>query len=128
MPDRLATWTRSPSRGGRFLASSAWTIHRATTWMMPTVIVAMGEKPKTRGLFHAPLTSDAIVVFEPADHVFRGQILRRANDAFDRAPLPLADKLNVTRTRNPGTNPRIVVETAGDSEKPSIGFVPTREI
>ena len=89
--------------------------YRAETRMMAPVIGAQGKKPNARRLLRALLTSDANIIPEPAQHILRIQLLGLGSDACDRMLAPLIEELNATRTIYPGTQLRLVYETADDS-------------
>ena len=78
--------------------------YRAETQMMPAINAAQGKKPNARKLLGKLFQCEANVIPQPEQGLLRVQLLGLANDASDRALLPLIKELNETATKYPGTD------------------------
>ena len=78
--------------------------YRAETQMMPAINAAQGKKHNARKLLSKLFQCDANVIPQPKQGLLRVELLGLANDASDRALLPLIKELNETATKYPDTD------------------------
>ena len=93
-----------PSAPRHFLDIIRMIAYRAETQMMPAVNAAQGKKHNARKLLGKLFQCEANVIPQPEQGLLRVQLLGLANDASDRALLPLIKELNDTATQYPGTD------------------------
>ena len=77
--------------------------YRAETQMTPVINAAQGKKQNARKLLGKLFQCDANVIPQPGQGLLRIELLGLANDASDRALLPLIKELNETATQYPAT-------------------------
>ncbi len=93
-----------PSAPRHFLDIIRMIAYRAETQMMPAVNAAQGKKHNARKLLGKLFQCEANVIPQPEQGLLRVQLLGLANDASDRALLPLIKELNETAAQYPGTD------------------------
>ncbi len=87
--------------------------YRAETRMMAPVIRGKARPNTVRTLLAALMTADASIEPDHESGILRVNILGLANNAIEKALLPLIEELNQTRTVYPGTNLRLVYDIDG---------------
>lgn len=101
-------------RARRLLADLVRMIcYRAETRMMAPVVQGKARSDTVRTLIAALMTADASILPDHEKGILRVSILGLANNATERALLPLIDELNQTETIYPGTNLRLVYDIEG---------------
>ncbi len=93
-----------PSAPRHFLDIIRMIAYRAETQMMPAINAAQGKKQNARKLLGKLFQCDANVIAQPEQGLLRVELLGLANDASDRALLPLIKELNETATKYPETD------------------------
>ena len=92
-----------PSAPHHFLDIIRMIAYRAETQMTPVINAAQGKKQNARKLLGKLFQCDANVIPQPGQGLLRIELLGLANDASDRALLPLIKELNETATQYPAT-------------------------
>ena len=93
-----------PSAPRHFLDLIRMIAFRAETQMMPAINAAQGKKHNARKLLGKLFQCDANLIPQPEEGLLRVELLGLANDASDRALLPLIRELNETATKYPRTD------------------------